>query len=227
MPPVVPPVVVEPEDYHAAVLTFPDGQRPFGADCPIRLKIQAVLFHYGVKPEIVRALAGEGFEKLTDFRLANPHGNAEQIALFGASVAPHVTVPLHLARLIKAFDRLMLPRPLLAINVDSGPPSKKIKPASSAAVPVVSSVAASTLPAPVAASGVAASSASVAKDKSAPSTSKIASDTSSDESDSGSGDDTGGDAGVAVDDDDAKDTTSAVKKATVAQLFEKVNTEVF
>ena len=202
------PDIVPPESFDDAVQPFPDGQRPYGGNCKIRLRIQAVLFHYGVTPEVVAKLEGEGFEKIGDFRLADPRGDAEQLALFETSVARHVKGALHLARLAKAFARMMRPHPFDAVVV--APPTKKVKIAASAVAPTVTDPVASTS----SATGAAVASTSKVR---------LVSDSSSDGSDSASDDNVVGEEAA---DDASIDSTSAVKKATVAQLFEKVNTEV-
>ena len=219
-------VVVAPENLSAAVQALPDGQRPYGSDCKIRLKIQAVLFHYGIHPDVVKSIAGEGFELITDFRLANPRGDADQKELFDVSIAVHIKSALQKARLLKAFERLMREHPMQAVVV--GPPPKTSK-SKSAVAPVVAPAVVVDASAGVVASGpasvadVPSASGSVSAKRQKRST-VVSSSDDSDDSDSD-----GCASGGAADDGDEeiKDSTSSVKKASISQLFEKVDTEVF
>ena len=145
--------VVPPEDCNAAVSLLPDTQFPYGNNCVLARGWQAVLFHYGIKPEVAVILMQQDITSKKQVRYADPDGQEDSRLLFNEVCAG---VPSALQRLLlkRAFRRMLLPDPFAAIVATPAssssaapsaaapaPPAKKTKVAAAPAAPDASAVA--------------------------------------------------------------------------------------
>jgi hypothetical protein len=137
-----PPNIDVPEDLNAAIQILPTNQLPYGPNCLIDRRIQAVLFHYGVSVPVVAKLDEEEFRKMTEFRLASP-GLDSGMWEFVESFCPNA---LQKHKLKLAFRRLLADDPMCAISVkrpssfSSAGKAKKAKVSSAPAAKVVSAL---------------------------------------------------------------------------------------
>jgi hypothetical protein len=139
---VPPPNIVAPEDLDAMVQILPTNQLPYGPECAIDRRIQAVFFHYSVSAPVVAKLDEEEFRKMTEFRLASP-GLDSGMWEFVESFCPN-TLQKHKLKL--AVRRLLSDDPMCAISVkrssssSTGTKAKKVKVSSAPAAKVVSAL---------------------------------------------------------------------------------------
>jgi len=112
-------------DYDSAVRPLGDDEHPFGIDCPINRRIQAILVHYEICVEDVALLVQEDLHTRKEFKLANPDGNADQRQSYSDALGP-ITKVIRRSRMLSAFRRVLSARPFDAIPAPSQP-SKRLK----------------------------------------------------------------------------------------------------
>lgn len=227
-----------PKDVADSILKLPDGQHPFGDKCLLSRDLQAVLFHFGVRPQDAEILAEEGISTFAYVKFADPDGRPDQVDLFKAAVSDRVQGPLHRLVLKEAFRRIVRPDPFAAVVVvaaSAPPPAKRAKTvaaksSSSAAASSGASSLASSVDSPKASTSssssasLSASSASLPVDPSQK-TSRFQSVSDSDSDDLAKVDD--GD--VSASDDAASSDTktkSQRRNQDLASLFDAVDNEV-
>ena len=149
----MPDHVVPPEDCDAAVSLLPDDQFPYGSACVLARGWQAVLFHYGIKPEVAVILMQQDITSKKHVRYADPDGQEDSRLLFN-EVCAGVSSALQRLLLKRAFRRMLLPDPFAAIIATPAssssaassaaapaPPAKKVKVTATPAAPDASAVA--------------------------------------------------------------------------------------
>ena len=121
-------------DYDSAVVLLADDAFPYGNDCPINRKIQAVLAHYGICAEDVSILVWEDLHLKREFKLVNPDGNEEQKQAYQDALGS-ITKAVRRSRMLAAVRRVLSKDPYsavtksfeLTVSPSSDPPSKKRK----------------------------------------------------------------------------------------------------
>ena len=112
-------------DYDAAVKPPPEDKHPYGVDCPINRKIQAILAHYEICTEDVAVLVREDLHLKKHFKLANPDGNDEQKMAYFDAVGT-ITKAVRRRQMLSAVRRILSEKPFAAIKAPVQP-AKKVK----------------------------------------------------------------------------------------------------
>lgn len=214
---------------------LPDTQHPFGSGCDLSRELQAVLFHYGVRPQDAAILSEEAITTIQFVGFADPDGAPDERDLFKLAVADRVQGPLHKLVLKKVFRRILGPNPFAAVVAAAAPPpppptvaatpppSKKAKSVGAPTASSASSVAVSP-PDPSSSTSATASPTASSSKASVGAVSAKPRKTPSDVSDSDSDD-------LAKTDGDASASDDAQKKSKrrsldLASLFDEVDSEV-
>ena len=114
--------VAPPIDYNDALVELPEGQHPYGVDCPVNRGIQSLLFQYRIPAEDVANLVIEEFYTRLDFRSANPDGTDEERQLYAESVSVLFVKPIRRRRMLLAVRRMLGEDPCAAVLPPPPPP---------------------------------------------------------------------------------------------------------
>ena len=118
--------IVPPEDYDEAVKPLPADQTPYGNDCQMATKIQAILFHYEITADEAAMLMDQGFFVRKHFKAAHPDGDQDQKDAYDGAVNANIDKPLRRKIMLQAFRRILSKDPMAAIAAPA-PPLKKQK----------------------------------------------------------------------------------------------------
>ena len=113
-------------NHDSAVQPLAEDKFPFGEDCPINRKIQAVLYHYDICVEDVGLLVQEDLHLKKDFKMANPDGNEDQKQTYQDALGT-ITKAVRRSRMRAAFRRILSKDPFAAIGEPQPTPSPAAK----------------------------------------------------------------------------------------------------